>query len=273
MNVSVSEHVRSRVARAAIVMFLASMATVAGCGTSDSGGPGIDTAAPRIVAWSPSAGEIDVGLVERIEIAFSEPMDPATISDATIIARGRAPYGHVEYDHATWTATVTPDTLFAPGVPHAVIVDDVIDLAGNALAGPDTSHFTTGPLDCDHLVDHLEPNGTTLDAPVVETGRRYRALTLCGNDRDVFRFSLAEGAMVTARTTIRHADGVDWRLRFIGVDGVPYAAMGGPAATGEVKTLAETFPAGTYYIDVGSDDEPFFVLYELEVEATSLRDR
>jgi len=241
---------------------------------SDSAGPnGPDTEAPFVRARAPDDGATGVGLVRRIEITFSEPMDPATIDASAIIVSGRAPLPHVDYDEATRTARVVPDTLFAPEAWHSVVVtENATDAAGNALASPDSSSFRTGPLDDAHLVDHLEPNGTTLAARVIATGRTYHALTICGDDRDIFRFTLGESLRVEARTHVRHADGVDWRIRFLETDGSPYAELGWTASTGDTRTHERVLAPGTHYVDVVSGDEPFYVLYDLTIVASALRE-
>jgi hypothetical protein len=250
-------------------MVLLAVGALASCGSDPTGSGEPDTAPPFVSEWAPADEEEGVGLVRRIEVTFSEPMDASTIDASTIVVRGRAPIPHIDYDDATRTARVVPDTLFAPLAWHDIVVTDgVTDVSGNPLAAPDTSSFRTGPLDSAHLVDHLEPNGTTLGARDVVTDRVYHALTICDDDRDVFRFALDESSTVEARTSVRHADGVDWRIRFVGDDGVPYAELGWTATTGETRSHTRTLGPGLHYVDIVSNDEPFYVLYDLTIATT-----
>ncbi len=124
---------------------------------ADETGPG-DTVAPTVVSATPVANATDVGLVVPITVTFSEAMDPASLTAASVGVAGYSSHGHVEYDPANLTATVTLDTLLAAGSAHTIFVTQTaVDLAGNGVE-PFTRSFQTGVDDCAHIADALEPN-------------------------------------------------------------------------------------------------------------------
>ena len=102
--------------RMQIVFALAVIALAAcyGCEGNDGGTSPGDTTPPTIVATVPADGATDVDLVQRVEVTFSEPMDPATINDTTVVVAGRAVRSYVDYDASTRTARVLPETLYVP---------------------------------------------------------------------------------------------------------------------------------------------------------------
>ncbi len=250
---------------------LATVALLSSC-SSDSGGPGPgDTTPPTITQRSIADGATDIGLIERIEITFSEAMDPATINDTTFVVGGRAPRGLVEYDPDSHTAFYTPDTLYATETWHnLVIADDVADEAGNTLGEPDTTSFETGILDCEHLADCFEPNGSAPEGAAVETDHWYRTLCVCGDDDDYYQFSLDDTATVTIKTLIKHADeGEDWGMHFLRANGDQYATLGtGAYQGGEIQFHFSFFP-GTYVVRIFGHDDPIYVLYDLTLETSA----
>jgi hypothetical protein len=242
------------------------------CSDSDGPGQAPDTTPPTIASRSVAEGQTDVGLIERIDVTFSEDMDPTTVNDTTLVVSGRGPAGYVEYDVGTHTASLIPDTLRVAESPHRLVVaDGVTDEAGNPLAAPDTTDFETGPFDCDHLRDYLDPNETTATAPDVETDRVYHTLAICGHDHDVYAFTLTEPRKVTFKTAIAHADTVDpltWQMNLLRQDGLMYIDSGRTVRPGSEPHYPFTFLPGTYYADVFSDDDPVYVLYDLELETS-----
>jgi len=254
-----------------IVIGLIALAGLAVWGCSSSGGSDPeDTTAPTITGRSIQNGETDVGLIERIDITFSEPMDPATIVFPNIYVAGRAPVGHVEYDAASRTVSFTPDTLYSAEASHILVITaDVADDDGNVLTGPDTTEFETGPFDCDHLDDYFEPNGSTTAATSIDLDRAYHTLATCGDDEDFYSFTLAEPARVTARTAITRADSIAWQLHFMRSDEMAYATHGATARTGEIPDLQFSFNPGTYYLKLFSCDDEDIVLHDLILETSA----
>jgi hypothetical protein len=148
---------------------------------------GADTTPPTVMAITPAAGATGVGTSAPVTVSFSEPVDPATVTTATVELREGAllvPAG-VTYDSSTRTATLTPAAALTPGSTYTTRVRGggtdprVKDLAGNALAADFTSSFTTiSPTVCPCS---LWPSNTGVpaiidvaDANALELGVKFR---------------------------------------------------------------------------------------------------
>lgn len=106
-----------------------------------------DVTAPTIVSRTPACGATGVALDANITIVFSEAIDPATITTATIFLKkkenGELIPGVVTYNAATNTATFNPNNNLKPGTTYTVTVTTgVTDLAGNPLAVASICDFT-----------------------------------------------------------------------------------------------------------------------------------
>jgi hypothetical protein len=255
------------------LLILAPVCLVTASCSSDSsdsnGGPGPgDTTPPEVTQVSILDGATDVGLIQRVEVTFSEAMDASTITDATLGVNERAVSGYVDYDESSRTASFTPDTLYVPATAHEFFVTgDVTDAAGNAI-DPFTSSFETGPLDCDHLLDRFEPNDEIAAATPIELNTRYRTLTLCLTDRDEYVFSVQETVMVRMVEWIKHTDEEEdnFATRFLRGVNESYVESGwGPDTGDSTNYFHFTFHPGTYYLDVDSNDQPVYTLYDFEL--------
>jgi hypothetical protein len=217
-------------------------------------------------------GATGVGLVEQLRVTFSEPMDPATVNDTTVVVAGRSATGYIDYDEATRTASFTPDTLYAVSTPHELIVtENVTDADGNALAEEHWTAFTTGPFDCPHLLDHLEPNNDIAGATVIRLNEWVRTLTQCEGrtDRDYFQFTLDETTKIHAKAMFKYCiEDVNWVTEFRRADGELYVNSGTNASPGETRGWYYTFLPGTYWVSVySSESEPWgFALYDFMLE-------
>jgi len=104
-----------------------------------------DTTAPTVTFTDPANGATGVALNKKIAAAFSEAMDPLTITTLTFtLMQGVTPItGTVTY--AGFTATFSPlSNLAANTTFTATITTGAKDLAGNALAISFVWSFTTG---------------------------------------------------------------------------------------------------------------------------------
>jgi len=258
--------------RTLAVLVVAGLAAVwlSSCSSSGDGGPGPpDTTPPTITSVSPADGADDVGLIERVEISFSEPMDPSTINDGTITVAGRARSGIVGYDEATRTATVIPDTLYPDETEHTITVTrDVTDEAGNRLTAASATTFETGVLDCEHLEDYLEPNGEIAEAATIETDVIYPTLSTCADDEDFYEFTLTGAAKVTIRCGMRTSDDENWLMQFLRADGEDYIWRSTAATQGQIRELPRSFLPGTYCARILCQDDADYILYDFEL-ATS----
>lgn len=238
-----------------------------------SAGPG-DTVRPHVVSATIAEGATDVGLAVPIAVTFSEVMDPATITPSSIAVAGASTRGRVDYDASTLTATLALDTLFAPGATVTVFVNaGATDLAGNG-SEPFERTFRVGPFDCAHIADRFEPNEDAAASTPVVVGKTTRLLTACGDDLDVYRFTLTEPRMVTVATPILDTpwNGTrypSWQINFIREDGRDFATMGTSARPDTPPSYRYSFLPGTYYAEIGPSEGALeqgeYILYDLDV--------
>src|SRR5205823_5124210 len=103
-----------------------------------------DTTPPTVSFTVPANAATGVAINQKIAAAFSEAMDPLTISPATFTLKQgtTAVAGTVTY--AGVTATFNPLSALAPDTTYtAMITTGARDLAGNALATAFSWTFTT----------------------------------------------------------------------------------------------------------------------------------
>ncbi|MGD0088697.1 MAG: Ig-like domain-containing protein [Planctomycetota bacterium] len=105
-----------------------------------------DTTAPTVSFTSPANGAADVAINRIINVAFSEAMDPLTVTTTTftVTGPGVTPVTGIVAYFGT-TATFTPAGNLANSTLYtATITTGTKDLAGNALASNFVWNFTTG---------------------------------------------------------------------------------------------------------------------------------
>jgi hypothetical protein len=113
--------------------------------------PGPDTTPPVVLSATPAPNANGVPLATTVRAAFSEAIDPASVTSSTFVLRDQGGVlipATVSYDAATRTATLaTTAGLLAQTTYIATVsggVSGVKDLAGNALASDFVWSFTTG---------------------------------------------------------------------------------------------------------------------------------
>ncbi|HUP92347.1 MAG TPA: Ig-like domain-containing protein [Solimonas sp.] len=113
------------------------------CGFTTGAAP--DTTAPTVSFLDPLCGTTGVAIDTAVVITFSETMDPATITAATVSLTGQGgPLAGV-VSYVGRTATFTPEAPLAPSSTFTVGVGvGAEDLAGNAMAAPFSCSFQTG---------------------------------------------------------------------------------------------------------------------------------
>jgi len=113
---------------------------------------GADTTPPTIVSTTPASAATGVNPNGTISIAFSEAIDPSTVSSSTIQLRDATSAlvtATLTYDAASRTATMTPGSALAASSTYTASVKGgatdprVKDLAGNALTATYNWSFTT----------------------------------------------------------------------------------------------------------------------------------
>jgi hypothetical protein len=102
---------------------------------------------PKVVRVDPPKGKTDVPLNSRIIVVFSEPVDPATLTTATVqlLASGQPVAGAVQVNPSGLTAEFVPQSLLAANTTYELAVTTgVRDLSGDALEAPAIRQFPTG---------------------------------------------------------------------------------------------------------------------------------
>jgi hypothetical protein len=116
-----------------------------------------DTTPPTVSSTNPASGAVGVCINKAINVTFSEPMDPLTITTATITLAatvGGPVTGLVSYNTQTEISTFTPSAnlVGSPATNYTATikggVNGVKDVAGNALVADDTITFTTNASTC-----------------------------------------------------------------------------------------------------------------------------
>jgi hypothetical protein len=120
---------------------------------ANGGGPGGDTTPPTVLSVAPSDGAIDVGRNTDVVVTFSEAV--MGVDAASFLLNADGGNGDCSTLGASVPGTITsnpgadvwsfdPDGNLDRGVTYCVTVTTAVqDLAGNALAQPFTSRFTT----------------------------------------------------------------------------------------------------------------------------------
>lgn len=116
---------------------------------------------PIVVHVEPPRGKRDVPLNARVYIAFSEPVDAATVTSTSIrlIRDGSPVAGQVNVAADGLAATIDPVEDLAPNSEYQISVSDQVkDLDGDS-AVPLTSGFATGTTTAEETVDlRLDPS-------------------------------------------------------------------------------------------------------------------
>jgi hypothetical protein len=116
-----------------------------------------DTTPPTVSSTNPGDGAVGVCVNKTVNVTFSEPMDPLTITTATFslsVTAGASVMGVVSYDAATHIATFRPGAALTgtPATSYTATIKGgaggVKDLAGNALATDLNTAFTTNSSTC-----------------------------------------------------------------------------------------------------------------------------
>lgn len=129
-----------------------------------------DTTAPAVSFSAPVDGQTAVPINRKVSVAFSEAMNPATISTATftLTGPGLTPVtGTVGYSGTSATFSPVND-LAVSTIYTATITTGAKDLAGNALAGNHVFTFTTGvaPDTTAPTVSVTSPTATAIAVPI-----------------------------------------------------------------------------------------------------------
>ena len=111
----------------------------------------VESTPPTVLSVSPPDGATNVATNTAVQVAFSEPMDQATINGTTISLKNTSTSAvlaaTVVYNVGTNSATLTPSGPLSNSTQYTVTVTTgVKDVAGNAMTTQFTSKFTTVPI-------------------------------------------------------------------------------------------------------------------------------
>jgi hypothetical protein len=111
----------------------------------------VDVIPPTVLSVSPPNGSTNVATGTTVQVAFSEPMDPLTITSSTITLKNTSTSAvipaTVVYNAGTNSATLTPSGPLSNSTQYTVTVTTgAKDASGNPLAAQFVSSFTTIPI-------------------------------------------------------------------------------------------------------------------------------
>ncbi|PYL00233.1 MAG: hypothetical protein DME19_05775 [Verrucomicrobia bacterium] len=102
---------------------------------------------PRIVSINPTNNAVNVSRVTPIEIAFSEPVNPATLLGGAIQllgTNGQPAAASLTLNLRNTVATLLPTEQLAPSTVHLIVLStNITDLTGLKLEGANSFAFTT----------------------------------------------------------------------------------------------------------------------------------
>jgi hypothetical protein len=253
---------------AMVIAFVVVVMIVAGCG--DDGGSDVKIDRPEVTQTYPAPGASDVNLNTPVRVWFDAALDEATIDSAAFHVEG-AQTRRLEYDPDERMITLYLDTLLVPETAYtAMVKSSVKSTAGNSMLGDFDFAFTTGPMDCAHLEDYLEPNDDLATATPIELDTVYPVLSSSGGDErfDFFRFDVEATSQVKVVTKCIYVDttSVSWFRQFWREEDHQYGWTSSGVAPGDEKSFRFTFHPGTYYVEVRKyADDHHCVAYDLEV--------
>ena len=169
--------------------------------------PPTDTTPPTISAVSPASAATGVSVSTTVTATFNEALDATTISAASFTLRNAAGTlvgATVAYNATTRVATLTPTAaLTAQTVYTATVSTAVRDVAGNALAAPQSWSFTTAAAAGDTTpptVSSVSPaaNATGISVTTTVTATFSEALDATTVSAASFTLRDAAGALVSA---------------------------------------------------------------------------
>ena len=125
-----------------------------------------NTTAPTVINTSPENSETAVPVNAPVQILFSEPIQPTSISQITVTTGGNAVAVTPTFSDANQLLTLTPTLpLLASNATYTITITGVKDTAGNLMSGAVTNTFQTGP-----TFNLLHPSVTVTDPQNGTTG-------------------------------------------------------------------------------------------------------
>lgn len=106
-----------------------------------------DATPPTISSSNPADAAVGVAITANFVWTFNEALDPNTVNTSNFMlfeTDGANVVGVVTYNQSTFEVTFNPGSDLTASTAHdAIVSTGVKDVAGNALAAPDSRQFTT----------------------------------------------------------------------------------------------------------------------------------
>ncbi len=138
-------------ANAQYYFYLSNLKGVNGLAVSNAGeyfttGTSTQTTAPTVVTVSPANNLGNVPVNANIGVTFSGPIDPVTVTGATISVSGggmTSVPASISFSNSNQTVKITPEAPLPASTTMTLTISGVTDVARNAVTAQ-TTHFTTG---------------------------------------------------------------------------------------------------------------------------------
>ncbi len=185
----------------------------------------VDRTAPTIAVRTPAAGATNVPVAATISATFSEPVNPATVTTAsvTLTSGSSAVPRTVSLSADRKTLTITPNSPPVPPVTWTVGLNGVTDPAGNPLQQPSSAWTFAYPA--------WLPVGGALSAVGGTTLAERPQLKIDPMGRPVVAWIESDGAQ--KNVYVRRWDGTQWQAL-----GTKLSALNGTGTHVELVSLA-----------------------------------
>ncbi len=220
-----------------------------------------DSTPPQVAEVSPRDGWTDVPRNGRVAVRFDEPVASHTISQITVSANGTAVMVKRTLSDANRLLVLTPLELLGASTAYTVTIQGVRDLAGNLLAAPRVTGFTTRA-----GADLIRPAVAEADPASNATGVATDArISLLFNDRVLPGTVTTSGFRLLHEATSRMVKGemtvaADGRsATFIPTGGLEPSTRYQVQANSEITDLAGqtlSFFISTFTTAAGGDTQP-----------------
>nr|WP_328701062.1 Ig-like domain-containing protein [Corallococcus silvisoli] len=176
----------------------------------------VDRTAPTVTTYLPASNAATVGVHDAIQVTFSEPMNPHSVTEAAVglkTGAGIAISKSVALSVDGKTLTVTPrNPLVAPdtvSVDLAALVGTLTDLAGNGVPTAPAWTFT---------VPTWLPLGGAISAVEGKTSAEDVVLKMDRNDQPVIAWTESDG--VAKNIYVARWTGTEWLMLGGGLSGL-----------------------------------------------------
>jgi hypothetical protein len=126
---------------------------------------GANTNPPTVVNTSPENTETQVPVNAPVQILFSEPINPTSIGQITVLTGGNPVAVTPAFTSANQVLTLTPTLPLPANANYTLTITGVKDTAGNPMTATVTNTFTTGP-----SFNVLQPSVILTDPPAGAIG-------------------------------------------------------------------------------------------------------